>query len=528
MALVKIREELCCSLCLDIYSDPVCLSCGHNFCRKCIENTFESQKGDRAYSCPECRALFKKKPELIKSRKLCNITEHLFSDKKDGTVLCTYCIGFNTHAVKRCLLCEAFLCEEHLKVHSKSQEHILTETISSKDMDSERMCTLHKELLVYYCCLDDAFLCASCLNLGNHGTHRIETLSNSSKHKKEEVKDALDKMLTIRKTFSKKIHGLKGQIKQVQDKATGIRIRVINLFVDIRKQVDELENQVLVEINRQKDDVYQQIYEQIQQLELQKDELYQKILHAEELFGLNDTISFLKESKSLLCSFPTYENNMKMQCNRTGSANHQLDDGLISVTLENNLLSLVKSILKLKTNQFNVEDDSGIVMDCDSANDKVALSNDLKTISCSKSEIQKPIKPAKFSSSQVLTTTGFKSGEHYLEIEVSSMGYWIIGMVYPSIRRTGNDSLIGCNNKSWGVALLNDNLSALHNAESKSIQVNSPLQVIGIHLNYEAGELSFYQISRPVKHLHTFKSTFSEPLYPAFYVSGNSWTKINN
>ncbi|XP_075037439.1 E3 ubiquitin/ISG15 ligase TRIM25-like [Mixophyes fleayi] len=531
MASAKVREELCCSLCLDIYSEPVCLSCGHHFCMNCIENVFERQKESKIYICPECRTVFKKKPELIRSRKLCNIVEHFFSDKtkKDGVVLCTYCIGFNTHAVKRCFLCEAFLCEEHLKVHSKSQEHVLIEANSNALVDSGRKCLTHNELRKYYCCQDDVFLCASCYSLREHSMHQVDTLNNLCKQKMEEVKNVLDKINLARNDIGKRIHELKGQATQEQEKATGIKVRVINLFVDIRKQVDELEAQVLGEISKQKDEALQQLSERIQEMMIQKEELYHKILQIEKLFVVNDAVRFIKECKLILCNIPDFENSMKVEHGITETTKHKLDDILILIKLQSSLGSLVHSIPKLKAKRgFYLEASSDIVMDSNTANSKVALSKDLKTASYLKTEVKHSPIPERFTSSQVLSTAGFMSGEHYLEVQVSMSGYWVIGMAYPTLKKTGNESLIGCNNKSWGLVMLNNNLSVLHNSESKPIRIDSPLQALGIYLNYDAGQLSFYQLCGTVRHLHTFSATFTEPLYPAFYVCGNSWVRLKS
>lgn len=33
----RLQEEATCSICLDYFIDPVMTSCGHNFCRECIQ-----------------------------------------------------------------------------------------------------------------------------------------------------------------------------------------------------------------------------------------------------------------------------------------------------------------------------------------------------------------------------------------------------------------------------------------------------------------------------------------------------------
>ncbi|XP_040202987.1 E3 ubiquitin/ISG15 ligase TRIM25-like isoform X2 [Rana temporaria] len=64
MASGDLRAELECSVCLNIYTDPVMLRCGHNFCRVCIDRVLDTQEGSGGYSCPECREKFPDRPAL--------------------------------------------------------------------------------------------------------------------------------------------------------------------------------------------------------------------------------------------------------------------------------------------------------------------------------------------------------------------------------------------------------------------------------------------------------------------------------
>uniref|UniRef100_A0A8C3JI14 Zinc finger protein RFP-like n=1 Tax=Calidris pygmaea TaxID=425635 RepID=A0A8C3JI14_9CHAR len=51
---VKIQQdEACCSICLEIFQDPVSIHCGHSFCRSCITQTWEGLTTN--FSCPQCR-----------------------------------------------------------------------------------------------------------------------------------------------------------------------------------------------------------------------------------------------------------------------------------------------------------------------------------------------------------------------------------------------------------------------------------------------------------------------------------------
>lgn len=60
----RLQEEATCSICLDYFTDPVMTACGHNFCRECIQMSWEKgkvKKGKKkqkgSFPCPECREM---------------------------------------------------------------------------------------------------------------------------------------------------------------------------------------------------------------------------------------------------------------------------------------------------------------------------------------------------------------------------------------------------------------------------------------------------------------------------------------
>ncbi|XP_062276680.1 E3 ubiquitin-protein ligase TRIM21-like [Scomber scombrus] len=55
------EDQFLCSICLDVFTDPVTTPCGHNFCKNCITEHWSSTVQCR---CPICKRLYKTKPEL--------------------------------------------------------------------------------------------------------------------------------------------------------------------------------------------------------------------------------------------------------------------------------------------------------------------------------------------------------------------------------------------------------------------------------------------------------------------------------
>ncbi|KTF90667.1 hypothetical protein cypCar_00034551 [Cyprinus carpio] len=106
----------------------------------------------------------------------------------------------------------------------------------------------------------------------------------------------------------------------------------------------------------------------------------------------------------------------------------------------------------------------------------------------------------------------------YWEAEWS--GVADIAVVYKGIKRKGNSNecFLGYNEKSWTVYCTSSNFSALHNKKSTDIPAPASSNRVGVYLDVSAGTLSFYSVSdtHTLTHLHTFNTTFTEPLYAGF------------
>lgn len=113
-----LRQELTCSVCLNIYSDPVLLPCAHSLCRGCLEGCMRSHK-----KCPMCRKKLKPGQEVTN-------------------------------------LALKHACETYVKFADST----LTETATAVDT-----CKIHRKPLVLYCVKDEEPICADCVPL--HTTH---------------------------------------------------------------------------------------------------------------------------------------------------------------------------------------------------------------------------------------------------------------------------------------------------------------------------------------------------------------------
>ncbi|XP_049445214.1 NACHT, LRR and PYD domains-containing protein 12-like isoform X2 [Epinephelus fuscoguttatus] len=117
---------------------------------------------------------------------------------------------------------------------------------------------------------------------------------------------------------------------------------------------------------------------------------------------------------------------------------------------------------------------------------------------------------------QLLCTDGL-TGRCYWEVEWR--GKIVIAVTYRGIGRRGQDGVcrLGWNNQSWSLYCSNKRYCVCHNNKVTAISHRPSSRTVAVYVDCPAGILSFYRVSSDsLIHLHTFNTTFTEPLYPGF------------
>ncbi|KAM5135099.1 E3 ubiquitin/ISG15 ligase TRIM25-like [Mantella aurantiaca] len=505
MASYDFREELNCSICLEIYMDPVTLRCGHNFCRICIKDFLKTQEAAGVYSCPECREEFQDCSDMRKNKTLDNIAQHFLSTQSDWQmteIYCTYC-ETTVAAVKTCLQCETSMCEDHLRKHNKSVQHALIPP--SRTARDRKRSALNK-IPECHCTKESAGICR---HHGEHRGHQVESLDE------EKLKKFLEKLTTKKDETVEKVQKLQEHMREVEEKAAKITETVIGLFRDIRRHLEDLENKVLTIVSSKKEQISLSFSDLIGQLEIKKEELSRKMNHINNLLNKTDLMAALQEPdrKDI---YDTVEDLEDIQVHDGDLGESQIFDTL-TTGLSDIMSNAKRSFLE----------DSDIVLDMNTAGNRVVVSGDLKTVFWSEENQGRTETAERFEYYQVLSTRRFSSGQHCWEVETSDPGRWRIGLCYPSTTRKGGQSLFGNNTTSWCLRWCDNKLAAMYNGKVTDLSHRISRRKMRIQLDYEAGRISFFELCDPILHLHTFTTTFTEPLHVAFCV-WTGWVRVLN
>ncbi|XP_062388209.1 stonustoxin subunit beta-like [Sardina pilchardus] len=167
-----------------------------------------------------------------------------------------------------------------------------------------------------------------------------------------------------------------------------------------------------------------------------------------------------------------------------------------------------------------------LTLDPNTAHRKLSLSERNRKVTHVSKEQPHPEHPERFDGRwpQVLCREGL-SGHCYWEVEWSGSFGACISVAYKSIKRKGasDDVIMGQNAKSWNLSCSPHSYSVSHNNKRTDIPApSSRSRRVGVHLDWPAGTLSFYSVSSDtLTHLHTFHSTFTEPLCPGFWTGSS-------
>ncbi|XP_028270025.1 nuclear factor 7, brain-like [Parambassis ranga] len=168
---------------------------------------------------------------------------------------------------------------------------------------------------------------------------------------------------------------------------------------------------------------------------------------------------------------------------------------------------------------------SPVILDPNTANRWLYLSDDLTSVRHGDTEQKLPDNPERYSTfTHVLGSEGFGSGKHSWEVEVGDHPDWNVGLAKESVDRYREK----VPSPEYGIWCLDHGCGKYVNCVGKPLRLQKNPQRIRVQLDYDGGEVSFYN-SEDMTHIYTHRDTFTEKLLPYFGVGksvGSTTTDI--
>ncbi|KAG8012998.1 Nuclear factor 7 [Nibea albiflora] len=309
------EDQFLCSICLDVFTDPVTTPCGHNFCKTCIT---EHWNINVPCQCPNCKKIFSIKPELQVNTFISEMAAQFRQSaqqkassssseqqvSKAGEVPCDVCTGTKLKALKSCLVCLVSYCETHLEPHltmSGLKRHQLIDPVENLE---GRMCTKHDKLLELFCQTDQMCVCMLC-TYSDHKTHDVVPLKEEYEGKKAELEKTeaeIQQMILKRRL---KIEEMKRSVELSKEDADREIADGVQVFTALKESVERSQAELIDTIKEKQRKTEEQAEGFIKELEQEISELKKRSTEVEQLSTSEDHLHLLQSFLSLNAAPPT-------------------------------------------------------------------------------------------------------------------------------------------------------------------------------------------------------------------------------
>ncbi|XP_051543028.1 NLR family CARD domain-containing protein 3-like isoform X2 [Myxocyprinus asiaticus] len=167
-----------------------------------------------------------------------------------------------------------------------------------------------------------------------------------------------------------------------------------------------------------------------------------------------------------------------------------------------------------------------LTLDSNTAHTELILSEGNRKVTCVRECQSYPDHPERFDVYHQVMCRESLTGRCYWETQWSGNGA-DVSVSYKGISRKGGsyDCWFGFSVNSWSLCCSDDRFAVCHNNNRTVIRPPSHgCKRVGVYVDCPAGTLSFYSVSdtHTLTHLHTFITTFTQPLYAGFRVYSDS------
>uniref|UniRef100_A0A8C1AD18 Tripartite motif-containing protein 16 n=1 Tax=Cyprinus carpio carpio TaxID=630221 RepID=A0A8C1AD18_CYPCA len=538
----------------------------------------------RVYSCPQCRQTFSPRPALARNTMLAEVVEKLKKtrlsadcDAGAGDVQCDVCTGRKYRAVKSCLVCLNSYCQNHLEQHEslfKGKRHNLTDATGRLQ---QMICQKHEKILEVFCRTDQECICMLC-TMYEHKNHNIVSAADQrteTQHQLKETQKTLQQRIQQRE---KDLQQLRETVESHKRSAQTAVEDSERIFTELIRSIERSRSELIRLIRDQEKTAVSRAEERLERLQQEINDLRRRDAELEQLSHTQDHIQFLQSFQSLseppestdvnddpfssLFSFDglresvhqlrdKLEDYCKEELKKISQrANHgphpysgfgtsappspYVNPALTNIVPRTRRGDFKKisdrvtftNIVPRTRNDF-LQYSHQLTLNLNTVNNYLRLSENNRVITNTDTDQSYPDHPDRFDYYLQVLCRERVCGRCYWEIDWSGFGV-CISVSYKSIsrKRRSNECLFGYNDQCWSLYSSPSSYLFMHNKVETYLSVKSISSRIGVFVDHGAGTLSFYSVSDTMSLIHTVQTTFTQPLYPGFYVAYGSSVKL--
>ncbi|XP_045557882.1 E3 ubiquitin-protein ligase TRIM41-like [Salmo salar] len=398
-----------CSICLDVFTEPVSTPCGHNFCEACISGYWDTTD---LCQCPLCKHKFNRRLQLKTNTTLRDVAVY-FKRKRArdldeslpslGEMVCDVCTGKRCKALKSCLECQTSFCETHLQPHQRVtglKRHKLIDLVENLE---DRMCKKHDRLLELFCRTDQTCVCQFCIET-DHKNHHTVPLEEECGERKVQLGKTERQIRQMIREQLEKVQEIKHSVELSKRDAQSEMADSLQVVSDLMDSIEERKAEFIEEVEKMQKAAENRAEGFIKELEQEITDLRRRHTELEQHSHTEDHLHILQSFPSL-CTPPNTKDwsEISVHCELCVGNNMQ---------------------------QYAVD----VTLDPDTAYERVVVSKDKKLVRKGGRRRNLPDNPGRFLwSYSVLGKRGYSSGKFYYEVQVEGRISWKLGVARESL-----------------------------------------------------------------------------------------------
>uniref|UniRef100_A0A3B3XCK4 Bloodthirsty-related gene family, member 1 n=1 Tax=Poecilia mexicana TaxID=48701 RepID=A0A3B3XCK4_9TELE len=544
------EDQFTCSICLEMFNNPVSTPCGHSFCQSCLSSYWDSRgrgQAAKAYQCPLCKESFSKRPELQINRTLKEITEQFkqMSQSAGGAG------GGGEHLSLRAQhsgpsppvrpgeMPERLLVEMMARFQGLTppSPHQGFQTQNNHDLpppyspplrrgaaqcvpdghSNLPLCPIHMRGLEFFCRTDNMCVCSVCVETADHRGHSVAPAQREWHIKKSQLgihEMELKELICVRE---RKVEEIRNSIREIKAAAEMETDGVVCALTKLISTVEHCQSRILEVIEMTVLTAESRAQSLLKELEEEITALKKRSATLSQLAVSEDYVQFFK-------TFPALSSPPQAKDWSNVSVSSQS-------TSEGILRTVSQMVERLQLDMLNLPEPckqqpspapplprpipKDITLDPGTAHPRLIISADGKQVQCGDRHQLVPDNPERFDRVVcVMAHQGFTSGRHYWEVDVGSKTDWDLGVASRSVIRKGKIPVSPAHGY-WFLSLRDRTDYAFRTDPATSLTVATRPSRVGIYIDCEKGLVSFYNVEAKLV-IFTYTDSFKDTIHPFF------------
>uniref|UniRef100_A0A0D9S2P2 RING-type E3 ubiquitin transferase n=1 Tax=Chlorocebus sabaeus TaxID=60711 RepID=A0A0D9S2P2_CHLSB len=390
-------------------------------------------------------------------------------------------------------------------------------------------CETHLEPIQLFCDVDQITLCSKCFQSQEHKHHMVCGIQEAAENYRKLFQEILN-------TSREKLEAAKSILTDEQERMAMIQEEEQNFKKMIESEYSMrlrlLDEECELNLQRQQGctsdlNLREGLLNQVIQLATELEEMFQEMLQRLSHVG-RENMKKLKESEARvseqICSLQKLTTELEKKCGEDAlallkNAKHSLErsKSLLLERLEPaHIIDLSLCHIRGFSSMFRVLQ-RHLTLDPETAHPCLALSEDLRTVKLRHGQQDGAGDPGRLDfSAMVLAAESFTSGRHYWEVDVEKATRWQVGIYHGSADTKGSTARASGEKVLLTGSVMGTEWTLWVFPPLKRLFLKKKLDTVGVFLDYEHGQISFYNVTETSLIYSFSHCAFQGALRPVF------------